>query len=574
MNTSEPENIYEEEVNTEGGSYVKGDVRITQGDFVGRDKIINIGPLPIPQKFIKLIVVLLVLVIGLSIYISYEANYRFGNTAMQLDEIGEVILATSTLTPTPTSTPTPTPIRMADGQFNVAVAKFTVIGSETEIPAHAEAYDLSASIAKFIQTQAESLTQVIGEQVVVWGPDEGIPFVFPNEEATLALSLNADVLIYGQLHLDTTDKWQVEPRFYLATEVVNQAAELYGEHALGNLIAYRPNNQAAKRDVNMSLQIRVEALSQLLLGLAYMAFGERNGYQKASETFLSTLNTSVWGSSLDGTGQEILHLFLGNSLLRLAYLTEDELPEKLQLLNRSQAAFEEALKLNPNYARGYNGLAAALFQIARPPVHEDACEWDWDLLYRAEANFQKATALPSDLKPSSGYVDYYAYFGLGRVDFWNGYCQDKEKWSEAVHYYQKALAEYAKITDPIINLTDVAAYINTDLGFMSLLEAESLLELEDAESQKSAANGLAQSITYYTKVFQLAQTSNSDEVRQHVLETMPYYLTALCLDHQGPKALDDLANFAQGFPEPNKVKTHIIELTNQDLWGECHAQAN
>jgi len=466
------------------------------------------------------------------------------------------------------------PRTMPEGSFNIAVAEFTIIGSDPEASAKSEAKEISASIANFLKTQTDTFTQVLGEQVVVWGPAEGVPFVSPNEEANAAASLNADVLIYGQLYLDAADKWQVEPRFYLTAEVVNQATELYGEHALGNLIAYRPSNQASTRDVNTALQVRIEALSQLLLGLAYMAFGERDGYQKASETFLNTLNTSQWGSSLDGTGQEILHLFLGNSLLRLAYLTADELPEKLQLLNRSQAAFAEAINLNPTYARAYNGLAAALFQIARPPMSEDACQWDWDQLHLAEANFKKATDLPVANKPPSGYVDYYAYFGLGRVAFWNGYCRDTEKWVTAADYYQRALTEYAKVTNPIINLIDVAAYTNTDLGFMRLIQAEALIGMEDVESKKLLADGLSQSIAYYAKVFQLAQASNSDEVRQHAIEAMPYYLTALCFDHQGEKALDDLATFAEDFPDPDEVKTRIIELTDQDLWGECHAQAN
>ena len=454
------------------------------------------------------------------------------------------------------------PSRMPDGNFNIAVAEFSLLNEMGQLTRSREARELSQSIANFLQQQEDDLAEVLAESVFVWGPNNNVRPVEPREEAKRAITLNADALIYGVVRPESDDSWNVQPMFYLTDSAVGQANEMRGEYALGSKILYRPNNAASRRDINNALRIRTEALSQLLIGLSYLSFGDFEGYEKAAEVLQSAAENSEWAVAADDTGQEILYLFLGNAYLQQSFLTDDESPQRSELLNRSEKAFATAINLNSSYARSYNGLGSVLFQKARALAIDAECDWQWDFLDRAADNYESALNSPDSAKPESGQVDYRANFGLGRVNFWLGYCLDKTKWEDAEKYYQSVVNEYEQMMNPIPHLTDIAAYAHTDLATMALIRANS-----QTEEVESSEDYLSRSIIHYQTSVELTNLSKTEDGARHAKESMPYYLTALCLDGESKTAMSTLEEFVNSYAANSFLEDYIVSQT--PIWKEC-----
>lgn len=538
----------------------------SQNVVVGKN-IIQIGALKIPYWVIALMVIGIIIGVGALVYDSYKGRGEADAITGQLEEIGQVVLATTTPMPTVTPVPTATPLRMPDGQFNIAVTEFSVIGDDEQLTGRAELQEFSESVAKFLDNQEDVLTEVIGEQVLIWGPSLGIPPVEAGKEAEFAISLNADVLLYGELRPADEDRWTVYPKFYLTDGVVGRAYELQGEHRLGAGIDYRLRSTASRRDVNTSLRMRLEALSQMLLGLSYMAFGENEGYARSSEVFQSIVEDTEWGQQTNGTGQEVLYLFLGNSYLGQSFVTDDIKPEREEFLIQARTAFSSAISLDPMYARSYNGLGSTLFQLARPTAEEFDCDWDWGLLNQAAQQYETAVDLPEEDKPPSGQVDYRANFGLGRAALFQGMCQDPAKWENARGYYEYVIDEFQKMKEPIPHLVDIVAYAHADLGVINLIEADEIQQTGAVELVGEAAGLLEQSISHYGRSVALTRQSGTEDGEKHALEIMPYYLTALCIGGQENMASHALNDFLQNRADNEKTVAYLQQRT--PVWGEC-----
>jgi hypothetical protein len=266
---------------------------------------------------------------------------------------------------------------------------------------------------------------------------------------------------------------------------------------------------------------------------------------------------------------------LGATYLQLASFAGDDAVERSDLLVKSRAAYEHALALNSEYVRSMNGLASALFQIARPLAGEinveAPCAWKWDLIDAAEELYQKAMDAPANVKPPSGHVDFYARSGLGRVRYWSGACRHTTsegtfaEWETARTHYQFVLDEYAKMTAPLPLLKNIAGYGHADLGMMAFVQA-GVLAMEDPNNQE-VKTLLTEGINEFTVAVDLGLQSNTEAGRIHVRAVMPFYLTALCVDGQGEKAVAVLGEVIQQLPDAENVRTAIIKDT--PMWEEC-----
>ena len=458
------------QVYTDGGAAISGDVN-SGGDFVGRDQISNIfiRLSKIPPWLATILVIGIVLITSALIYIVYQFL-------------------------PPCEMP-------GKGSFNIAIAELTAMDINGQLVDNSEARERAISIAKFIKEQADTLTEIIKEQVVVWGPEDGVSSIKVGEESLRATAINADLLIYGNLQQLNEEQWQIEPKFYLQDEAINLAQELAGEHALGRKLRYAPSKVAGRGAVNDALRVRTEALSKLIYGLSEMTGYEFESYHRASEIFQDIADNSEWAKLNDNSGQEILYLFLGNAYFAEGSLIDDENTDRNDRLSRSKTAFLKAVELNPTYARSYNGLGSVNFQLARPSGVATDCEWDWPLIDDAERSFQHSLSAPIEEKPDSGQVDTRAHFGLGRIYFWRGYCLDGTQWDLAEDSYDFVLADLDTFSDPPPYLLNLAAYTHTDLGFIALQKSEYYQSIPDAIEQNKAAPLLAEAIGHYKQAF-------------------------------------------------------------------------
>jgi hypothetical protein len=457
--------------------------------------------------------------------------------------------------------PDPQPTAMPSGNFNIAVAELRATDAEGNPVSSKETDDLSNSIANFISSQTDVLGEIIGETVMVWGPDKGITYVTTGEEAKRVELLNADTLVYGDLREQRNGRWYIEPKFYLTTRAVGQAYELLGEHGLGAEIEYRPGVQASKRDVNATLRLRMQALTQVLLGLSYYTFGDLDGYQKATEAFLAAVDDPVWGESARGAGQEVLYLFLGNAYLKSASVT-DSFEDYTYYLTESRNAYEKAIALNPDYVRSYNGLGSVLSAIALRSSEE--CDWDWATLEKAIEVYNRALEAPEVQKSPSGYVDLRAHLGLGRSYYWLGYCtlgkSFSEGWQKAQAHHQMVVRMYRVDPQPYLRLETSLAYL--DLADMAFIQAKRLSEGEQNDSRiemlfKEAAD-------YYQQGLDLATAIQSDE-GDYLAETIvSQFLNLLCHRGQIEQAKSIFDNFITDADDPVAVRATIIDLTKEE----------
>lgn len=549
------------------GSFLRRGRKKTAGDVIGAEigedargvavgkNIIQIGTLKIPLWAIILVTAAVVVAAGTAIV-----------AGRQVGEIAEVLV----------------PSVMPAGHFNIAVAAFDVADELIgEIPddeskaLEANGAELSSTIANYLVGEKDALRTVLIQDIEVWGPDKGVPSVAPGNEEEVAAALNAQVLIYGRMARQENGQIGIEPKFFLTDSAVEQAEELGGDHALGKSIPYRsPENAAYQADVRLALSIRTDALARMLMGLSNMAKGDRDGYRKATTIFQDAVDNSAWAADLKSSpnvssGQEILYLFLGNGYLSQAFVMEDEASERQALLLQSREAFSTSISLNDRYARAYIGRGAALFQTARPRVSQDACEWVWGELDEAAASYTTALSLPEKDKPLSGQVDYRANFGLGRVYFWKGYCLEPDQWVKAQERYRFVVDEYERMVQPIPHLIDIAAYAHTDLGFMELVQADAWLMQEDLNLREQGQVLLTSSIDHYARSLELTGLSGTEEGVKHATEAISYYLTALCIDHQGERALSVLDTFVAGRSDPATLRSHILAFVDSEFWEDC-----
>ncbi len=446
------------------------------------------------------------------------------------------------------------PTAMPAGDFNIAVAAFQALDAAGR-PLRSDAGVTRArSIAHFLEGQGDALGQIVGKAVHIWGPDQGVRPILPGEEAARARALQASVLLYGAVRQLTPERWQLEPAFYLTDEAVRQADELRGEYALGTKIAYRPAAAASEKEVNQTMEARLLALGQILIGLSYYSEGSAAGYSKATAAFQRAAEDPAWGASPDASGQEVLFLFLGNAYTKQAFFSEDDAAERQRLLTASRNAYEQAIARNANYPRSYNGLGGVFFQMARPLAsNPDPCAWQWDLLAEAESAYTKALSLPAETKPPSGFVDLRAHMGLGRISFWRGGCLDPAAWEQAQAEYTAAVAAYQALAEPDRSLlADQMAIAYTDLGHMAYFRA--LQPSADAVDPL-----LGEAILYYSQVITLAVQVGQDDMMEHARRVMPYLLSAYCQSGQADAARAALEQFVSRTSSPHASRAAILD---------------
>lgn len=438
-------------------------------------------------------------------------------------------------------------VTMPASDFNIAVAPFEVFDSQGKPVDDNTGYQQSASIARFLRSEAVALTEVygsqFGQQVNIWGVDElKIPVVTDANAEAVLKQLNARVLIYGSVTQETTDKLRLDPYLYFSDESVEQlAAELRGPQAMGEPVTYYSDLSG---NPNLVLGKRMSALAHVLLGLVLFEKGDRDAYEGATAAFEAGTKTE-WGQQ-SGEGQEILYLFLGNAYSSYAAFVEEEDPVRRKaLIEMGLEQFKKALSLNPDYPRAYNGLAFTLFQAARPSLEGDDCDWDWDKLAEAYDDHQLARRTVSET--NSGDVEFRARWGMGLVRYFQGLCPNPpewnaniDPWTEAQDHFDFVLQEYEN--NPAKSRILPAASTHAHIGHIWLDSAE--FELCLGELPKTDIGSyLDQAIGQYEQ----AET------------------TARLLDNQETRLLsDELPRFVK------EAKCFRDNLSEPDIFAQCY----
>jgi len=241
------------------------------------------------------------------------------------------------------------------GAYNIAVAEFESVDADGKAVDSVAAHDLAQSVYEFLRTELELVEEGEFElrAPLETGRIEGsTPEQRAEAAATQARRIRADVVVYGTLRVDVPNQFTAE--FFLSDRLLEKAEELFGQHDLGSAITTPGDigrNAVILKDLREVILGRTRALAEFIVGLSYFGADQP---QAALDHFEAASRAEGWD---DGDGKEVLYLFLGHAAGELGDIA------------RAGAFYEQALGLNPEYARARLGRAEVLLQESR-----GACE--------------------------------------------------------------------------------------------------------------------------------------------------------------------------------------------------------
>ncbi len=266
-----------------------------------------------------------------------------------------------------------TPKQMPLHGFNVAVAEFGQVDGQGRVSASEDGANLSEWMFGELQAEANNLPG--GLRVNFWHDSMNIfqkrakigliSGATPAERRAAAQAvaerLGANLVIYGNIGLGQPPP-DFTPEFYVAA-IRNEADEIVGQHQLGSPIQVQlPIDLYDDRTsifFEKQLGGRVDALVWFTRGLVHDLAGD---HAEALQTFRQAETTlKNWN---DNQGKEILYYFIGREAL---FLSNPDIYDGLtpsttaEYLAEAEAAFKEALAINPAYSRGHIGLGGVYF---------------------------------------------------------------------------------------------------------------------------------------------------------------------------------------------------------------------
>jgi tetratricopeptide (TPR) repeat protein len=278
------------------------------------------------------------------------------------------------------------PQKMA-GVFNVAVAEFGQADAQGEGRSSNTAKNLSKQVYDSLKNELDNLPaatrQNLDPQVWYDGPEvtkrvtlgiiPGANTTARNQAACqLSVRINANLIIYGNLPaVGSNGSFSPETAICSSPAMRLDVDEIIGSYPgrgipaqlLGSL-----NDPVAAFSVKNQLDAMVNSVSHLSIGVLYDFIGKNDLALKEFQAVVAP------GGKIEN--EEVFWFFMGREALYLG--TYDQ----------AQASFEQALKINPAYARAHIGLGSAFLaraqQMAPGNAQRDAG------LAKAAAEYQKA----------------------------------------------------------------------------------------------------------------------------------------------------------------------------------------
>jgi tetratricopeptide (TPR) repeat protein len=311
------------------------------------------------------------------------------------------------------------------GDFNIAVASFGSLNSSGKPVPSSDARSLSQSMSDRLSTELAALSTE-GFDVQVRGPAEtgtlsGSTAAARAEAAQrLARTIGADLVVYGVLASDGTT---LQPEFYLADGKLSGAEELSGQYEMGTPVVSDIDiavNPAARKEMRDQLLSRTSAMARFVIGVSYFLIGD---YTSAGDHFTLVAERGGWD---DRDSKEILYLFQGTTA---AHLND---------LNGAESWYEQALEVNPEYARALVGLADIQFQRSKgqcAPGQVDA-----EGLAQARSQFEDALSAAD--QPAVSDIPIKVHFGVGRVYLCVSEALVEDDWSKAEAEFRQVVTAF------------------------------------------------------------------------------------------------------------------------------------
>jgi tetratricopeptide (TPR) repeat protein len=271
--------------------------------------------------------------------------------------------------------------RKMTGDFNVAIAQFGQVDSEGNVHPSEDGQRLSQWLYDRLLDEFKSdCPAELAIQIWHDSMDSGYKEIElrtmlgdtiearAKAAAALADEISADMVVYGNL-VSQGDLTSFTPEFYVSE--LSEGEEIVGRHQLGTPIPVQlpVDGLKTRLRLNKTLISRIKALGLFTIGLAFDANREPG---KALELLREIEKLPGWA---DDEGKEILYAFIGREAQRV------DRPEE------AQSAYEQALNLNPNYARARLGLGHIYYGQAQDLLYEDTL--DYPFLDKVEIHLER-----------------------------------------------------------------------------------------------------------------------------------------------------------------------------------------
>lgn len=385
------------------------------------------------------------------------------------------------------------------GEFRIAIASFDEHGKDLKDKI---GYTIADGINLRLVDDLGEIT--VGPKVEIWGPDRigtisgGTAQERTENAEKLAKDIQAYMIIYGVVE-ETSTGMIVVPEFYLDSDGFYEGSEIIGQYQLGASFSLpRGNNPAWSHDFNVEMTTRSDIISSMATGLSYLAIHD---YDKALDVFQNIDNEIKWPT--DGQdqeqGKEVLYALIGFA------------SGKAGEYDINKVALEQAIALNPDYARPYIGIANLNYILALQPfdASKDPNDVDQLLLDNCFSYLDLAAQAPE--KPPLAEVDTKIHFARGQC-YWlktyTGYLPDYEI---AYEEFQQVVTAYNNGANPRVR--ELAAESHARLGLIYQLTGN--LSSSVDEYQKAA--GLLTDIPERQALYQ----KRADEISQLIIQSTP-----------------------------------------------------
>jgi tetratricopeptide (TPR) repeat protein len=333
------------------------------------------------------------------------------------------------------------------GEFNVAVAEFTVVTDDGS-PVSSED---GQALANFLfQRLDSSFAELDPQQTIryeIWPPAYTGQIRGETREQraeaaeALADRIKAHVIIYGVI-TESGDRSQFAPEFYVNYKGFEEGEEITGQHELGSTLRVRLPFEATQLQAveNPALSGRANALGLITIGLAYYSI---DNFEQALAYFSQAEANKGW---LENAGKEIIYLLLGNANVRLASKEKSD-----QYLSAALDYYNTALDINGAYTRAKVGQASALYLMALgDPTNPSFETVASDQLDQAATAFENALTLGNP--PASANIRAKVNFGLGQIDLVRSQMADGDWLAQAEAKFKQVVQEYEQGNGRIIDL--------------------------------------------------------------------------------------------------------------------------
>jgi len=335
------------------------------------------------------------------------------------------------------------------GAFNVAVAELAVTGADQAV-----GLDISEAVYDQIVEDLSDQTEVeVAEPGAVGHLSGETPETRAEAAAELAERVEADVVVFGTLKTSEglTD---VTAEFFVSDRGLTGAEELAGFYPLDAIKLSTTDPVAVRRRTVESLQPRILALTQLVLGLSHYQLNE---YAEAEALFDEAL--ASWPGP---NGREVVLSLLGN----VTGLQGD--------LDAAEAYFADALSLDPDYARARFGTAEVTYQRSRGVNCGSEGVGDVAGLERAVTQFEEVIDVSG---PPLAYIPERARIEIAKI-YQCLSLNGGDRLEEAREILEDVIADISDET----RLVDLTADAHFSLGIYHLLKRDQVAAIAEFET--------------------------------------------------------------------------------------------